>query len=90
MLHPIRTHGLHHLRQERGGGICIHINAGTGGRPVKHGEASILEVTISLSDRLGRLVAAKPVLSTTTDEDNFQKVACVYESLHLLACEICG
>jgi len=39
---------------------------------------------------LGRLVAAKPVLWTTTDEDNFQKVACVYESLHLLACEICG
>jgi len=36
------------------------------------------------------LVAAKPVLWTTTDEDNFQKVACVYESLHLLACEICG
>src|SRR6478735_1212867 len=50
MLHPIWAHGLHHLRQERSGGICIHINAGTSGRPVKHGEASILEGTTSFHE----------------------------------------
>jgi hypothetical protein len=58
VLHPIGAHGLHHLWQQRSGGVCIHIDSAHGDKlPLDrlYGESGFFALEPALNERFAGL-----------------------------------